>query len=98
MGKIMKHCIIVKFVDGFNWKNNLDDIKSIFDKTTEIKGITKVDYLLTNTDIENRSHLAIVITMDKKALEAYKVSSYHLLWKEKYSQYILNKTIFDFDE
>jgi len=94
----MKHCIIVKFVDDFNWKDSLDDIKSIFNKTTEIEGITKVDYLLTNTDIKNRSHLAIVITMDKKSLEAYKESSYHLLWKDKYGKFILNKTIFDFDE
>jgi len=94
----MKHCIIVKFKDDFNWKESINDIKTIFNETLNIKGITKIDYLLTNTDIKNRSHIAIVITMKKEALEEYKISKAHLLWKEKYGLYILSKAIFDFDE
>lgn len=94
----MKHCIIVKFKDDFNWKDNLDDIKSIFNETLSIKGITKIDYLLTNTDLENRSHLAIIMSLNKEALEEYKTCKPHLLWKEKYGSHISSKTIFDYDE
>lgn len=95
----MKHCIIVKFIDGYNWQAQLDDIKKIFDEALKIEGIKKIDYLLTNTNLENRSHLAIIISMDNKdALVRFKPSACHMLWKEKYTPFILNKTIFDYDD
>ena len=91
----MKHYIIVKFKQDFDYKAHISDIKDIFAQTLEIDGISKVAVKLSNSDRENRYDVMIEITMEKSALPDYDVSAPHLLWKEKYGGYIDKKAIFD---
>lgn len=94
----MKHHIIVKFKEDFKLKENLNDIKSIFNDTLKINGIYSVEYKLNCIDRENRYHLMIILDMDEGSLESYDKSNAHLLWKNKYSSFIESKAIFDSED
>ena len=93
----MKHYIIVKFKQGFDYKSSIVDITDIFNKTLEIVGINAVSAKLSNSSRENRYDLMIEIDMEKEALPLYDKSVPHLLWKEKYGAFIEKKAIFDCD-
>ena len=93
----MKHYIIVKFVDSFDYLTQLDEITAIFNKTLEIDGINAVNISKSNSDRENRYDIMIEIDMDKSSLPAYDVSLPHKHWKNTFSKYIKNKAIFDCD-
>jgi len=92
----MKHCILVKFKKDFNYKNALDDIKSIFD-SIDIDGVHDVTYKCNCIMRENRYDLLIMINMDKNVLSSYDECSAHHTWKDKYTKYIDKKAIFDFE-
>ena len=94
----MKHHIIVKFKPEFNLKENLYDIKTIFNETLKIKGIYSVEYKLNCIDRENRFHLMIILDMEEASLDSYDKSNAHKLWKSKYSPYIEAKAIFDSED
>lgn len=95
--QLMKHMIIVKFLPGFDWTAALGDIKAIFDPAVEIEGVTEVEYLVSNSDRANRSHLIICITCTAEGLKSYDVSALHKKWKAEYTQFIESKAIFDCD-
>lgn len=94
----MKHHIIVKFKPDFKLKENLNDIKNIFNDTLKINGIYSIEYKINCIDRENRFHLMIIIDMDEVALNTYDKSNAHKLWKNKYSPYIEAKAIFDSED
>ena len=91
----MKHYVIVKFKEGFDFKNRVGDIEEIFKGTLEISGINAVFVKPSNSSRENRYDLMIEIDMESAALPLYDKSAPHLLWKEKYGEFIEKKTIFD---
>ena len=91
----MKHYVIVKFKEGFDYKSRVGDIAEIFNRTLEINGINAVLVKPSNSSRENRYDLMIEIDMESAALPLYDKSAPHLLWKEKYGEYIEKKTIFD---
>ena len=93
----MKHYIIVKFKEGFNYREHTDDILSIFKRTLKIDGITEVKIKKSNSQRQNRYDLMIEMTMEKPALQIYDTSAPHICWKEKYGEFIEKKTIFDCD-
>ena len=96
-GELMKHYIIVKFKNGFDYAAHIEDITAIFKQTLDIDGINAVDIKASNSTRENRHDLMIEIDMEGKSLPLYDVSGPHQLWKEKYGQFILSKAIFDCD-
>ena len=93
----MKHHIIVKFVEGTDYRALESPIRRIFAETLSIPGIHRVDIRLSNSDRPNRFDMLILMDMEKEALSAYDVSEPHLRWKEEYGSLIAKKTIFDCD-
>jgi hypothetical protein len=93
----MKHYIIVKFVDGTDFRALAAPVRAIFEQTLTIPGIHGVDIRLSNSDRENRFDMMIIMDMDKSALPAYDVSEPHLRWKKEYGGAVAKKTIFDCD-
>ena len=94
----MKHYIISKFKPGFDLNASLADIKSIFNKLTQIEGIHAVEYKLNCISRDNRYNLMIIIDMEKEALSLYDSSVPHKEWKEKYGSLLESKAIFDSEE
>ena len=94
----MKHYIIVKFKQGFDYKSSIPDITGIFEKALEIKGVNSVLVKPSSSERENRCHLMIEMAMERAALPLYDKSAPHLLWKDKYGEYIESKAIFDCED
>ena len=95
----MKHCFIVKFVEGFDYKKHEKDIKSIFDEALSIEGIKGYEIKENCTLKENRSDIAVIFDMeDSSALERWAPCKPHMTWKEKYTPYILSKAVFDYED
>lgn len=94
---MMKHYIIVKFVDGTDVKALVEPVRAIFEETLAIPGIHTLELCVSNSDIANRYDLMIIIDMDKEALPAYASSEPHLRWKSEYGDRISKKAIFDCD-
>ena len=69
----------------------------IFEETLAIPGIHSLDIRISNSDIENRFDLMIIIDMEKEALPAYASSEPHIRWKSEYGDRIAKKAIFDCD-
>ena len=91
----MKHHILVKWKKEYKDKINIEEIKSIFDKTLTINGVKNVEYIPNVIDRPNRYDLLIRIEMEIDTLVVYDSSVYHKMWKEKYSDLIDSKAIFD---
>jgi hypothetical protein len=94
----MKHYIIVKFVEGTDWRALEKPVRGIFEQTLSIPGIHGVELRLSNSERPNRFDLMIVMDMDKEALPAYDLSEPHLRWKSEYGGLVAKKAIFDCDE
>lgn len=93
----MKHYIVVKFIESFDYKNRIPEITDIFNRTLEINGINAVCVKPSNSCRENRYDLMIEIDMEKSALSSYDSSAPHREWKETFGGYISHKAIFDCD-
>lgn len=93
----MKHCILAKFYKDYDWKKDLEKIKSIFDELIPL-GVTKVEYITNCIDRENRFDLLIRITMDKEFLSIYDKSAPHLKWINTYAKNVEKKAIFDYED
>lgn len=93
----MKHYIVVKFIDGFDYCGRLGEIKAIFKRTLEIDGIYSLDIKTSNSDRENRYDLMIEMDMEKSALESYDISAPHKEWKDIFGEFVEKKAIFDCD-
>ena len=94
---MMKHYIIVKFVEGTDVKALEEPVCRIFEETLEIPGIHALKVKMSNSDRTNRYDLMIELDMDKEALPAYDASEPHHRWKDRYGGMIAKKAIFDCD-
>ena len=88
---MMKHYIIVKFVEGTDVEALEEPVCRIFEETLEIPGIHALKVKMSNSDRSNRYDLMIELDMDKDASEP------HHRWKEEYGDRIAKKAIFDCD-
>ena len=95
--KVMKHYIVVKFKEGFDYSKHIDRISDLFNEAKNINGVEKTDIYTSNSDLKNRYDLMIVMDLDKKALNDFDNSDIHQRWKDEFGAYIVNKTIFDCD-
>ena len=93
----MKHYIIVKFVEGTDFKALVEPVREIFNRTLTIPGIHGLELKISNSDRANRFDLMIILDMDREALPAYDASEAHLCWKSEYGDLIAKKAIFDCD-
>ena len=91
----MTHYIIVKFNENTEKKSIINPIKELFQKTSTIKEVEKVDIYESNMDLPNRYDLMIRMVLSKNALNEFDNGEIHKEWKEKFGKYIMNKTIFD---
>lgn len=91
----MKHYIIVKFVSDYDYLNELENIKKLFNETLNIYGVKKVDIYNSNSSLSNRYDLMIKMELTKEGLTNFDNSSIHKKWKEEYGKHMENKTIFD---
>ncbi len=92
----MKHYILVKYNDAVTEKEALlEEIRELFQKTTQIEGIHQVNVYPCCIDRPNRYDVMIEITMEKEALPAYDDCQWHHIWKRDYAKYLEKKTIFD---
>ena len=95
----MKHCILVKWNTLVKDKEAiLPEIKIIFGKLLDLDGIHSVNFYENVINRPNRYDLMICIEMDKEILPIYDESESHYEWKEKYSKFVENKAIFDFED
>lgn len=93
----MKHYIIVKFKNNYNYKYEINNIKNIFDEAKKIDGIEGITIKSSNSNRENRFDLMIEMELTFEALQRFDDSVIHYNWKNNYGKYIENKTIFDCD-
>ncbi len=91
----MKHYIIIKFKDGYNYINEIDSINNLFNEALSINGINKINIYKSNSSLSNRYDLMIEMILTKEALTEFDNSSIHKKWKEDYGNTIENKVIFD---
>lgn len=94
----MKHYIIVKFISNYNYNNELDNIRRLFDESKNISGVDNVNIYCSNSDRDNRHDLMIEMILSKEGLINFDNSNIHKMWKELYGKYISSKTIFDCDK
>ena len=55
----MKHYIIVKFKNNYNYKYEINNIKNLFDEAKKIDGIEEITIKSSNSNRENRFDLMI---------------------------------------
>lgn len=95
--KKIKHYIIVKFKNDVNKQALVKPIKELFQEALKIKGVSSIDIMLSNSNLLNRHDIMIQMTLTNDALKVFDNSEIHKKWKENYSKYIIDKTIFDCD-
>lgn len=92
----MKHYIIVKFREDAPPKEELAArAGQLFESTTQIPGMLGVKLYQNCTPRDNRYDLMIVVEMEEGALDNFDRSKLHHDWKEQFTPYIAQKTIFD---
>lgn len=96
----MKHCILVKFnpdVTPEQKQAMVPQVRTLFEQTLQISGISAVDLFTNCIDRENRYDWMIRLTMTPEALPEYDASIWHHQWKETYGSLIAKKAIFDYE-
>lgn len=93
----MKHYIIVKFKENYNYKLEVNNIKDLFKKTKNIDGVEDVKIHCSNSIKSNRFDLMIEMILTYDGLVNFDKSNIHYDWKKIYGEYIESKTIFDCD-
>lgn len=91
----MKHYIIVKFNNEYDYLKELVEIKSLFNEALKIDGVSKINIYASNSKLSNRYDLMIKMKLTQDALIDFDNSWIHKKWKNDYGNYIANKTIFD---
>ena len=91
----MKHYIIVKFKNDYNYLSELESIKNMFNESLKLDGVNKIEIYESNSNLSNRYDLMIKMELTKEGLVNFDNSSIHSRWKSDYGKYIENKTIFD---
>lgn len=93
----MKHYIIVKFNNEYDYLKELVGIKKLFNEALKIDGVSKINIYISNSKLSNRYDLMIKMELTKDALINFDNSWIHKKWKNDYGNYIESKTIFDCD-
>lgn len=92
----MNHYIIVKFQQDIADREHLyREIEGLFARSTELDGIHRVQIHRSSIDLPNRHDLMIHMEMEPQALPAFDSSWIHREWKERFGEFLVNKTIFD---
>lgn len=94
---IMKHYIIAKFKDRDDTEKLLPEIKALFQKTLNIKGIESVTIHKSNSTRDNRYSIMIEMNLSPEGLENFDASEVHKEWKATYGDRLESKAIFDCD-
>ena len=55
----MKHYIIVKFYDDYDYLNKLEAIQELFNNSLSIDGVDNVEIYISNSKLSNRYDLMI---------------------------------------
>ena len=84
----MKHYIIAKFKDRDDTEKLLPDIKALFQKTLEIKGVESVIIHKSNSTRDNRYSIMIEMNLSREGLEAFDASDVHKEWKATYGRQV----------
>ncbi|MBQ4289632.1 MAG: hypothetical protein II719_00390 [Clostridia bacterium] len=90
----MIHCILAKFRPDFLWRDRLAEIRAVFEPLVP-DTVRPVRILPCCVDRGNRYSVAILLELDRDALERYDASEPHRLWKETYGPFLESKAIFD---
>ena len=93
----MKHYIIAKFKDRDDTEKLLPDIKALFQKTLDLKGVESVIIHKSNSTRDNRYSIMIEMELTTEGLEAFDASEVHKEWKATYGERLESKAIFDCD-
>ena len=91
----MKHYIIVKFNDDYDYLNELKEIQELFTNSLSIDGVDNVEIYKSNSKLSNRYDLMIKMDLTSDGLINFDNSWIHAKWKNDYRKYIQSKTIFD---
>lgn len=97
----MNHVILAKFKSDYTKeeiKTMFEEIKLIFNNAKDIQGIEGVTYHLNCIDRPNRYDICINISMEKSALSSWDACESHKKWKDKYSDMLESKCIFDYED
>lgn len=93
---MMKHCIIVKFVDTVEDKAALvNEIRAVFAAEAVPQGVEGYSFVENCVARPNRYDLMIVVHMPVEALPVWDASAIHKRWKSEFGGYVVGKAIFD---
>ena len=93
----MKHYIIAKFKDRDDTERFLPEIKALFQKTLDLKGVESVIIHKSNSTRDNRYSIMIEMNLSHEGLEAFDAYEVHKEWKDTYGDRLESKAIFDCD-
>lgn len=93
----MKHYIIAKFKDRDDTERFFSEIKALFQKTLDLKGVESVIIHKSNSTRDNRYSIMIEMNLSYEGLEAFDASEVHKEWKDTYGDRLESKAIFDCD-
>lgn len=93
----MKHYIIVKFKNNYNYKSEINNIYNLFNEAKKIDGVKDITIKSSNSTRENRFDLMIEMELTVEGLQNFDNSEIHSNWKNSYGKHIESKTIFDCD-
>ena len=92
----MRHFIIVKYNDKVTDRAAfVEEVKRVFSPALDIPGVSALNVFPSCSTRKNRHDLMIELVLTPAALEIYDHSDFHHYWKDNYSQFIEDKTIFD---
>ena len=93
----MKHYIIAKFKDRNDTEKLLPEIKALFQKALDLKGVESVFIHKTNSTRDNRYSIMVEMNLSHEGLENFDASDVHKEWKATYGDRLESKAIFDCD-
>ena len=93
----MKHYIIAKFKDREDTEWLLPEIKALFQKAQDLKGVEGVIIQKSNSTRDNRYSIMIEMNLSPEGLENFDASEVHKEWKATYGDRLESKAIFDCD-
>lgn len=93
----MQHYIIVKFFDDVDYIKFIKPITELFDNALKIDGISTIKIFSSNSKLNNRYDLMIIMELTQNALVEFDNSNIHKKWKSEYGKFIKDKVIFDCD-
>ena len=93
----MKHYIIAKFKDREDTERLHPEIKALFQKAQDLKGVEGMIIHKSNSTRDNRYSIMIEMNLSPEGLENFDASEVHKEWKATYGERLESKAIFDCD-